>query len=334
MVAFRGIMISSLVFGVYSSPDTVHTVAASSLYPSETNTNSNRNISPLRNIWGRARSDLSSKSESFLTNIHKQSRIKVSQAIQNLSNSSPLLNVQCSASNLPFDTRGGSTAVKKKRQNNSGFYYGIRDDVFFPHKEEELDVKGSPSQVNKRPTSPSYSSPRISQRERDSDIPSSRTLSDVMGETLLELREMREDIYALREEMQYMKEEFKRQKELAAGGSYAMDDDDDDDVDFEDAPESYQYPTHKEGHKPSYMERVSRKTEFEHIGREVEKWAHSLLFEENAEDHGWKEVKCNKMVRKKFNPHGQTSCYLKVSFGDHSLKKNILTYVYIFISLI
>ena len=69
--------------------------------------------------------------------------------------------------------------------------------------------------MNKRPTSPSYSSPRISQRERDSDIPSSRTLSDVMGETLLELREMREDIYALREEMQYMKEEFKRQKELA-----------------------------------------------------------------------------------------------------------------------
>jgi hypothetical protein len=76
------------------------------------------------------------------------------------------------------------------------------------------------------------------------------------------------------------------------------------------------------------IESVARQSEFENIGQEVEKWAHKMLFEEGGEENGWKEVKCNKMVRKKFNARGQTTCYLKVSyfvsfFVETGLKKVI-----------
>ena len=57
-----------------------------------------------------------------------------------------------------------------------------------------------------------------------------------------------------------------------------------------------------------------RRREFEQIGRNVETWACSLLFDkENKEEDGWKEIECNKFCRKKFNPDGRTQVYLKVS---------------------
>ena len=162
------------------------------------------------------------------------------------------------------------------------------------------------------PLSPPSPPIRSNSKQIEGEISPSKALTDVMGETLYELREMREDIYALREEMQYMKEEFKRQKELTSGYQ-------DDDVDKEEKDEiqvnHYEYPMQEESKSPqqSLSERVDRQNEFENLGKEVEKWAHRLLFEEDGEKDGWKEVKCNKMVRNKFNAKGKTSCYVKVS---------------------
>lgn len=272
----------------------------------------------LHSMWGRARSDLASingKGGHVLQTIRQQSRIKVSESMHHIADSippisslpSPLRSVIQCGNILAFEGRGGSTTTKKK-QNNSGFYYGIRDDIFFPSKEgKQLQSDKSSNESIIRP--PNFRADILQKREkRRREVPSSRTLTDIMGETLLELREMREDIYALREEMQYMKEELKRQERLSSG-MYR----DEIEIDGDEEAEVYEYPTHDESKRRgrSLIERVARQSEFEHIGHEVEKWARKILFEENGEEHGWKEVKCNKMVRNKFNSRGQTTCYLK-----------------------
>jgi hypothetical protein len=308
--------------------------------------NDSRNA--LHTIWGKTRNDLE-RGGLALGTIRKQSKIKLSESFESLhqiadnlppslmsSLSSPLKSaVQCSSQML-LQARGGSTAVpKKRRQNNSGFYYGLTDNVFFPQKEDgetleynndgngyELgynnDNNGNGDRHITRKSAPVPEGPppsppiRSNSKQIEGEISPSKALTDVMGETLYELREMREDIYALREEMQYMKEEFKRQKELTSGYQ-------DDDVDKEEKDEiqvnHYEYPMQEESKSPqqSLSERVDRQNEFENLGKEVEKWAHRLLFEEDGEKDGWKEVKCNKMVRNKFNAKGKTSCYVKVS---------------------
>lgn len=281
----------------------------------------------LHSMWGRARSDLASingKGGNVLQTIRKQSRIKLSESMHHIADSlppisslpSPLRSVIQCGNVLPFEGRGGSTATKKK-QNNSGFYYGIRDDIFFPSKDEGKQAQNDKSSNESKVRPPNFRADALQKREkREREVPSSRTLTDIMGETLLELREMREDIYALREEMQYMKEELKRQERLSSG-VYR----DEIESDGDEEAEVYNYPTHDESkrHGKSLIERVARQSEFEHIGHEVEKWAHKMLFEENGEEHGWKEVKCNKMVRNKFNSRGQTTCYLKVSLVVSSI---------------
>jgi hypothetical protein len=176
--------------------------------------------------------------------------------------------------------RGGSTASKKRR-NNTGFYYGIKDDVFFPIQE------------NAKPKVESDSPKGMKKYDIEAD-----TLADVMSETLSEVREMREDIMALREEMQYMREEFKRSKSRY---SYEEESDLNDEEEEEES-----------GTLGSFVQRVKRQRSYEVLGKEIERWAHKILFEEDGEEFGWKEVKCNKMMRKKLNPYGQTTCYLKV----------------------
>lgn len=217
---------------------------------------------------------------------------------------------------LPFEGRGGSTTTKKKRrQNNSGFYYGIRDDVFFPQQDEDNgDVKEKNESPKSNTRTNTSQGTKLKQHKKGDDL-SSGTLADIMGETLLELREMREDIMALREEMQYMKEEMKRQEHMRSDMRDKSRELDDQDI---------EYPSH-EDHPLNLVERMRRQKEFEDIGRDVEKWAHKLLFEEDGEEYGWKEVKCNKMLKNKFNPLGTTTCYIKWmkdSRGKHSNPNN------------
>ena len=322
MVVFRGLVLSTCAIGAFSSSSTI-------LYFGE-----NRN-NVLQSMWGRARSDLATindKSGIALQAIRRQSRIKISESVNHLVDSIPQIPtfplplrsvIQC-GDMLPFEARGGSsTATKKKRQNNSGFYYGIKDDIFFPEKDKDNQVQNKIKNIGPAIRPPSSRSKALSQQDRE--VPSSRTLTDIMGETLLELREMREDIYSLREEMRYMKEELKRQEELSSRGYR-----DEPETDDDEEAEVYEYPTHdnSEQRPRSLIESVARQSEFENIGQEVEKWAHKMLFEEGGEENGWKEVKCNKMVRKKFNSRGQTTCYLKVSyfvsfFVETALKKVI-----------
>jgi hypothetical protein len=59
------------------------------------------------------------------------------------------------------------------------------------------------------------------------------------------------------------------------------------------------------------LERRKKQRDFDKIASEVERWAKTLLFEEGEED-GWKEVACNKMMRKSVNSSGRTRTYIKV----------------------
>jgi len=110
---------------------------------------------------------------------------------------------------------------------------------------------------------------------------------DVVGQTLLELREMREDISALREEMHSIKNHFEFR-------------------------ESNRYDNYGSKNKEYDNQKHSqqRKRDFEATAQEVEKWAEDLLAEE-GEENGWNEVMCNKMVKNKYNRHGTTRCHIK-----------------------
>ena len=66
---------------------------------------------------------------------------------------------------------------------------------------------------------------------------------------------------------------------------------------------------------PSSHQSASKHAKLEQIGKDVEKWATRLLFSDEDEETaaaGWKEISCNKMVRKKFNKLDRTKVYLKV----------------------
>lgn len=313
----QGIIVSTVAMGVYSSASP-HNFGR--FYNDSQNKNKiNYSKTKYNSMWwDKVVSDLSTISEKgghVLGSIRKQSTTKITQSFNYFTESIPQVPlftstfrsvVQCSCPQVHEEKKMG-VASKKRKQNNSGFYYGIRDDVFFPIKNEDEEANGD-SNMNKQIPSIREDRPMFqNQRTAKRDAPSSKTLVDIMGETLLELREMREDICALREEMQYMKEELRRQKELSM--REYMDETQTEASEMED---EYEYPVHDESKHPrkSLIERVARQAEFERIGHAVEKWAHKLLFEENVE-HGWKEIKCHTMVRKKFNERGQTTCYLK-----------------------
>lgn len=150
-----------------------------------------------------------------------------------------------------------SATLKKKRrfpleETPPGFYYGI------------------PPHVLEKP-----------QKRRPS-------LSTVMSEALTELREMRQEMEALRREMINM------QRRLGGSGNELL-------AEKEQVPDT---PT-------TLLARRKRQKELERISSQVEKWAEHLLFEEGGEEDGWKEIGCSKMFRKKFSQGADTKCYLK-----------------------
>lgn len=314
----RGLIMSTIVISVYSISSQGHSENSNYEQHNHGRINTNKRLAQFGS-WRQKISDLSDirnkGGRHIFGTIRKESEIKISQSLKHFTQSIPQVPLFTDAFNSvvhcshPQDNGEGAvlTSSKKRRQNNSGFYYGIRDDIFFPMKEDEDKTKSDFKPNGSISNGPSDRVIFPPNQRGKKETPSSKTLVDIMGETLLELREMREDIYALREEMQYMKEELRRQKELSSRDYGTQ-------IQTE-APvteEEYEYPIHDESkhHKKSLIERVARQTEFERIGHAVEKWAHKLLFEE-GEEHGWKEVKCHKMVRKKFNDRGQTTCYLK-----------------------
>ena len=207
-----------------------------------------------------------------------------------------------------------STTTKKRRKNNTGFYYGIREDIFFKpfhEKEEENDnIESSSSllSLEKSTRQGRKMNPwnNILAKNR------SKGLRNVMGETLDEMREMREEITALRQEMALMKKQLSESsgRIIHEDGMMMMEDD--------------ELAHHPQG-LTGFVARRKRQKEFDQIGMEVEQWATELVQQNGNEEHGWKEVQCNRMFKNKFNKRGNIKCFLKV--------RRIYTILYYIISL-
>ncbi|KAL3802102.1 hypothetical protein HJC23_010858 [Cyclotella cryptica] len=166
----------------------------------------------------------------------------------------------------------------------------------------------------------------------------------IFDETLQELRQMRNEIIALREELRSLKGKFYEGEETVATSpssgisskdteksrwwhrpstkehieperstetkdeSLTLSSPDDTENEYEQHPS----PVSPSPQAIPKLSRVARRREFEKIGRNVESWACRLLFEEkDNEGDGWKKIACNNFVRKKFNPDGRTQVYLK-----------------------
>eukprot|EP00521_Asterionellopsis_glacialis_P015729 CAMPEP_0195295964 /NCGR_PEP_ID=MMETSP0707-20130614/18438_1 /TAXON_ID=33640 /ORGANISM="Asterionellopsis glacialis, Strain CCMP134" /LENGTH=538 /DNA_ID=CAMNT_0040357315 /DNA_START=147 /DNA_END=1760 /DNA_ORIENTATION=+ len=140
-----------------------------------------------------------------------------------------------------------------------GVYYGLQDN-------ELSRTSSSSSPQRKRPP----------------------TRDETMLETLHELKMLREEMAALRQDMRRMK------------GNMGMDGDMDGET-----------QSHAEGGITGMVHRRQRQREFDKIGADVEKWAEKILFEEDGEKDGWTEIICQKYLRKKFNPNNTIRCYIK-----------------------
>jgi len=144
---------------------------------------------------------------------------------------------------------------------------------------------------------------------------------DVLGETLHELRAMKEEIMALRKELRAL-QLLRGEEGLYDGDGH--DDDNDDDEGYSERQLALEKQETGDNSTPSRLREIEatpkaetkvskrmRQREFEQIGKSVEKWASRLLFEEERAGNGWKEVSCNSFVRKKFNRDGRTQVFLK-----------------------
>lgn len=124
----------------------------------------------------------------------------------------------------------------------------------------------------------------IRSRPRSLSRPKKESLNSLMSDALSELKGMRQEMEALRKEMQAMKRRF------SSG-----------DGDFQEV----------EDIGDSVAGRRKKQREFDKIGLDVEQWAENILFKQGEEEDGWKEVPCNKLVRNKYNPQGNTRCFMK-----------------------
>lgn len=247
-------------------------------------------------------------------------------------------NVRMASSAVRTRKRGG----RPRRYNNSGSYYGIREDLMLPFLDDDQanrnpsnPLRGHQQQQQGRGGTTSGSSiPRLHGTDAKSKLPgdsrstkrkpirrNGATLTEIMGETLLELREMREEIFALREEMKIMK-----QKMWTAENGDDVDivdefGDEDGEDSAEEEAETIHLPEHHE-HPQQHgigglMARRKKHRKWEKIGHDIEKWADNLFFKETCEldedgkGNGWKEVKCARVVRQKYNKHGRFTCYMK-----------------------
>ncbi len=111
------------------------------------------------------------------------------------------------------------------------------------------------------------------------------TLSDSMYEAVEELRKMRIEMEAMKKEMQTLKRKMI------------------DDGDLEEDSE--------ESRTQARLAKKRKARDCEKLAAEIEEWAMRMIQE--GEEHGWKEVSCNKMMRGSINPTERTQAYLKVS---------------------
>lgn len=287
---------------------------------------------------------------------------------------------------------------KKRRKNNTGFYYGIREDVLGKAASErrgttfskpsseagskkeqpamedmrektqlkddasrddmeqskqeqqqtdvsqdqstKIDRSNTPKKILQPPPAKDGAKPK-----RKNNILGKKNLhtqtaneakSGIFDETLQELREMKDEVIALREELRSLKGQLheadvskepqvdprrtdEKSKWWARPSDKGL-------VEIPEATpkEELAMPIEDEEIDTPKLSPRLRRREFERIGRDVETWACRLLFDQDdkAED-GWKEIECNKFCRKKFNPDGRTQVFLKVRCACASWKHTV-----------
>lgn len=114
--------------------------------------------------------------------------------------------------------------------------------------------------------------------------PKRLSLSDSMYETLEELKLLRLEMERMRKEMHTLK------RKMVADGDLEEDS--------------------EESRAKSIQAKSKSRREYEKLAVEIEKWAKVQLKE--TEEDGWREVPCNKMMKKSLNPMDKTKAYIKV----------------------
>jgi len=207
---------------------------------------------------------------------------------------------------------------KVRRKNNTGFYYGIREDVVLSrprdrrkeqHKRQKTRELASgakkrpPYQVKSREPDKQKEQPRTPFKPPKKHSSETEVL---MGQTLVELREMRTEIMALREELCAVKEK------LQSRGDEIADKVVDEKTPWWQGQSSDELqPEPNEGSSIDHRAQSPKHRRLEQISKEVEVWATALLNTPDREAGGWKQISCNKLIKNKFNHDGRTSVYLK-----------------------
>lgn len=127
-------------------------------------------------------------------------------------------------------------------------------------------------------------------RAEDQEKAQQLAMVNTLTETLEEMKSMRQELQSLRREMYEMRKKITGEQDLEfEGGLRAKEIDP----------------------KQAAILAQKRQREFDRLGREVEKWARRLLFEEERCGKGWTEVTCNrKVVGRNVNADGSTTCYM------------------------
>ena len=228
----------------------------------------------------------------ILVHISKLNFVDANLSIRNhlipLSKSIPTRNLLHFHSKLKSNVLCSTKTKKTKRKSSgTGFYYGLSDN-FITIKPSKGFNKESQDATNQKPLDP------ISVQE---------ILSDTLSEFRSTSEELRDTLAAIRQEMAELsriQKNMLKQQQQTNQSDIDIEEDDNDNQSFELSPAALRRKQRK------------RRQVFDNLARDVEEWAHNLLFEQNDEEHNWKNIECSKLLKNKFNKDGKIKCFLKV----------------------
>ena len=168
-----------------------------------------------------------------------------------------------------------------------------------PHVDPEFFIGTTPQTV--------LSKTRTQANNTNNKKPSKTKTTVAKQKKILDLREgmteALEELRTMRREMEEMRKELAKIKQLQMGEDYELD---------EELDEQQQQQLEQQ----KKMVLAHRRHEYEKLAAEVERWAEDILFPHNShsdeeQDTSWTEVQCNKMLKSKYNPDGRTRAYIK-----------------------
>jgi hypothetical protein len=141
---------------------------------------------------------------------------------------------------------------------------------------------------------------------------SPETFATILRDAVQEFRKatdgIRDDLTSLKYEIMELQKLYRRNMYLAPQQEeeeqqyYNYDDYDE---------EGDEYSSSDHPSSVASREKRRRAAMFDQIAIQIENWAKKLIREEGKEEFGWKVVECNKLLRGKYNPDGQTKVYVK-----------------------